>query len=161
MIKHHQNFAFGLVAMTLGSAFALGAVDYRVGTAARMGAGYFPFYVACALIALGLWITLTSLGKARDPEGDLGDFNLRPVVFILGANLLFGVLLVGLPAIGLPSLGLLVAVFATVVVAAMAGREFVWREALVLAGILTVACYVLFVLLLKLNLSVLPSFLTA
>jgi hypothetical protein len=161
MIKHRQNFAFGLLATLLGIAFALGALDYSVGTAARMGAGYFPFYVACALIALGLWITLTALGRERDAQGDLGALNLRPVVFILGANLLFGILLVGLPSIGLPSLGLLVAVFTTVVVAALAGREFVWREALALAAILTVACYVLFVLLLKLNLSVLPSFLTA
>ncbi len=161
MIKHHQNFIFGLVAMMIGIAFALGAKTYSVGTAARMGAGYFPFYVACVLTALGLWITVTSLGRKRDPEGDLGGLNLRPVIFILGANLLFGILLVGLPGIGLPAMGLLVAVFATVVVAAMAGQEFVWREALVLAAILTATCYVLFVVLLKLNLSVLPSFLYA
>lgn len=161
MIKHRQNFVFGLVAATMGTAFALGAKTYSIGTAARMGAGYFPFYVACLLIVLGLWITVTSLGRTRQPEGDLGRFNLRPVIFILGANLLFGILLVGLPSIGLPSMGLLVAIFVTVVVAAMAGQEFVWRETLVLAAILTVACYVLFVLLLKLNLSVLPSFLNA
>lgn len=161
MIKHHQNFLFGLVATMIGIAFALGAVTYSVGTSARMGAGYFPFYVSCVLIALGLWITLTSLGRKRDPSGDVGKLNLRPVIFILGANLLFGILLVGLPVIGLTSMGLLVAVFVTVVVAAMAGQEFVWREALILATILTVTCYVLFVALLKLNLSVLPSFLYA
>ena len=161
MIKHHQNFLFGLVATTIGTAFALGAVTYSVGTAARMGAGYFPFYVSCVLIALGLWITITSVGRKHDLDGDIGKLNLRPVIFILGANLLFGTLLVGLPSIGLPSMGLLVAVFVTVVVAAMAGQEFVWREALVLAAILTATCYVLFVALLKLNLSVLPSFLYA
>lgn len=160
MIKHRQNFVFGLVAATLGTAFALGAKTYSIGTAARMGSGYFPFYVACILIALGMWITFTAVGKGHDPEGDLGALNLRPVIFILGANLLFGILLVGLPSIGLPSMGLLVAVLVTVVVAAMAGQEFVWREALVLASMLTVTCYVLFVLLLKLNLSVLPAFLT-
>lgn len=158
MIKHHQNFIFGLVAMTLGTAFALGASTYSVGTAARMGSGYFPFYVACALVVLGLWITVTSVGLKRDPEGDIGKLNLRPVIFILGANLLFGILLVGLPDIGLPSMGLLIAVFVTVVVAGMAGQEFILREALILASILTATCYVLFVVLLKLNLSVLPSF---
>lgn len=158
MIKHHQNFAFGLVSMTLGTAFALGAKSYSIGTAARMGAGYFPFYVACLLIALGLWITVTSLGRERVPEGRIGRLNLRPVFFILGANLLFGILLVGMPDIGLPSMGLLVAVFATVVIAAMAGQNFILREVLVLAAILTVSCYVLFVLMLKLNLPVLPAF---
>lgn len=158
MIKHHQNFAFGLLSMTLGTAFAIGAKSYSIGSAARMGAGYFPFYVACLLIALGLWITLTSLGGERQREGDIGRLNLRPVIFILGANLLFGILLVGMPSIGLPSMGLLVAVFATVVVAAMAGQQFAWREVLGLAAILTASCYVLFILMLKLNLPVLPTF---
>jgi len=122
--------------MTLGTAFALGAKTYSLGSAAQMGAGYFPFYVACLLVALGLWITFTSLGRERQREGDIGRLNLRPVIFILGSNLLFGTLLVGMPSIGLPSMGLLVAVFATVIIAAMAGQQFVWREVLVLAAIL-------------------------
>ena len=69
-----------------------------------------------------------------------------------------GILLVGLPSIGLPSLGLLAAVFVTVIVAAMAGHQFVWREILILALIMTASCYVLFVQMLKLNLPVLPAF---
>lgn len=159
MVKHHQNFVFGLLCMMLGAAFAIGAKSYSIGTSARMGTGYFPFYVACLLIALGLWITLSSLGREHLPEGDIGKRQFRPVIFILGANLLFGILLVGIPSAGLPSMGLLVAIFVTVIVAAMAGREFIWREVLILASILTASCYVLFVVMLKLNLPVLPSFL--
>ena len=53
---------------------------------------------------------------------------------------------------------LLVAVFVTVIVAAMAGQQFVWREVLILALIMTVSCYVLFVQALKLNLPAFPAF---
>ena len=158
MIRHQQNFAFGLLAMLIGVAFAIGAQSYSLGSAARMGAGFFPFYVACLLTVLGFGITLMSLGRVRQKEGDIEKLGLRPIIFVLGANVLFGVLLVGLPSIGLPSMGILVAVFVTVVVAAMAGREFIWREVLVLASIMTLSCYVLFVQMLKLNLPVLPSF---
>ena len=157
MIKNHQDFAFGLLAMLIGISFAVGAQDYRIGSAAHMGAGYFPFYVACLLGLLGLGITVRSL-RRKEEEGRIGKIPFRPVLFILGANLLFGILLVGLPSIGLPSLGLLVAVFVTVVVAAMAGQQFVWREVLILALIMTVSCYVLFVQALKLNLPALPAF---
>lgn len=157
MIKNHQDFAFGLLAMLIGIVFAIGARDYTIGTAARMGAGYFPFYVACLLGLLGLGIAVKSL-KGKEGEGRIGKIPFRPVLFILGANLLFGILLVGLPSIGLPSLGLLAAVFVTVIVAAMAGHQFVWREILILALIMTASCYVLFVQMLKLNLPVLPAF---
>lgn len=161
MVKHRQNFVFGLLCMLMGIAFAIGAKGYSVGTSARMGAGFFPFYVSCLLILLGAWISVTALGRDHKPEGNIGKLYVRPVIFILGANLLFGVLLVGLPSVGLPPMGLLVSVFATVIVAAMAGREFVWREALLLASVLAASCFVLFVVMLKLNLPVLPSFLTA
>lgn len=158
MVKHHQNFAFGVLCMLLGAAFAFGARSYSIGTSVRMGAGFFPFYVSCFLCLLGAWITFSSVGREHLPEGDIGKFPFRPVIFILGSNLAFGTLLVGIPGTNLPSMGLLVSVFVTVIVAAMAGRDFVWREALFLASILTVACYVLFVLMLKLNLPVLPAF---
>lgn len=157
MIKNHQDFAFGLLSMLIGIAFAIGARDYTIGSAARMGAGYFPFYVACLLGLLGFGIIVKSL-KGKEGEGRIGRIPLRPVLFILGANLLFGILLVGVPDIGLPSMGLLTAVFVTVIVAAMAGQQFVWREVLILATIMTVACYALFVQALKLNLPALPAF---
>jgi hypothetical protein len=158
MIKHRKDFAFGLLAMILGTAFAIGAKSYSIGTAARMGAGYFPFGVACLLAALGSWITLRSLQGERKPGGDLGRWILRPVVFVLGSNVLFGILLVGLPGWGIPGMGLLVAVFATVIVAALASQEFRLREVIALSSILTLSSYLLFVVLLKLNLPVLPSF---
>lgn len=158
MIKHRKDFAFGLLAMILGTAFAIGAKSYSIGTAAQMGAGYFPFGVACLLVALGSWITLRSLQGERKRDGDLDRWVFRPVVFVLGSNVLFGILLVGLPALGIPGMGLLVAVLATVIVAALAGQEFRLREVIALASILTVSSYLLFVVLLKLNLPVLPSF---
>ena len=48
----------------------------------------------------------------------LSKFAWRPIVYILGANLVFGILLGGLPSIGLPPMGLILAIYALVTIAA-------------------------------------------
>lgn len=159
MVKNAKDFAFGMVCMMLGVAFALGAHDYRIGTAANMESGYFPFHVACLLGLVGLGIATSALRGEQQEQAGWWRIRLRPAVFILGANIMFGILLVGLPSWGLPSMGLLPAVFVTVVVAALAGPEFVLREALILAVLMALLCAVVFVLLLKLNMSLFPAFL--
>ena len=41
-IKSQKDFFSGLMFMVVGGLFAWGATSYSVGTAARMGPGYFP-----------------------------------------------------------------------------------------------------------------------
>ena len=48
------------------------------------------------------------------------DHSGKPLGFIIGANLLFGILLAGLRSIGLPAMGLVLAIYALVIVACMA-----------------------------------------
>ena len=65
-----------------------------------MGPGYFPFMLGLILVLLGVLVTFNAF-KSGPPGGDkIGALAWRPLVFILGANLLFGALLVGIPAFG-------------------------------------------------------------
>jgi len=41
-VKNAKDFYAGVLFMLVGSAFAWGALEFTVGTAARMGPGYFP-----------------------------------------------------------------------------------------------------------------------
>ena len=50
MIKSQKDFFSGLMFTAAGVAFAVGAQTYTVGTAARMGPGYFPFYIGLLLV---------------------------------------------------------------------------------------------------------------
>lgn len=158
-IKSQRDFVAGLLFTAIGVGFALGMRAYTMGTPARMGPAYFPTILGVIMGILGLIITLQSFGKPCEDE-KIGAIAWRPLLFIIGANLLFGICLRGLPAIGLPPLGLVLSIFVLIPVAAFASSEFQLREVLVLTAILIVGSYVTFVKLLDLPFQVWPAFIT-
>ncbi len=159
-IKSQKDFFSGLIFLLVGIAFAWGAGSYSVGTGARMGPGYFPMVLGVLLAGLGLVITITSL-VVETPDGDsVGSFAWKPLVFIIAGNLVFGASIGGLPSIGLPPMGLIFGIFALTFVSSNAGDEFKFKEVLILAIILSVFSYAAFIMLLKLQFPVWPTFLT-
>jgi hypothetical protein len=120
--------AFGLLGLWFGWA-------YPMGTAGRMGGGYFPKVLSGLLILFGviaLFRGITVSGKALAP------FRMKPLVLIIAACSLFGLLL--------QPVGLLGALFLLTVMTAMASQEFRWSP-LALAGALALvaACAGVFV----------------
>ena len=159
-IKSQKDFFAGLMFLLVGLAFAWGAGSYSVGTGARMGPGYFPMVLGVLLSVLGLIVTLTAL-VVETPDGDqVGSFAWKPLIFIIAGNLVFGASIGGLPSIGLPPMGLIFGIFALTFVASNAGDEFKFKEVLILAVILSVFSYAAFIMLLKLQFPVWPTFLT-
>jgi hypothetical protein len=93
-------------------------------------------------------------------DGDkVGSIAWKPLFFIIVANLVFGILLGGLPSIKFPSFGLIVAIYALVPIAALAGDEFKLKEVLVLATILAALSYFAFIYALNLQFPRWPAFL--
>ena len=159
-IGSQKDFLSGLMFIIVGSSFAVGATNYTVGSASRMGPGYFPLLLGILLALLGLIVTIISF-RRNVPGGDpVGAIAWRPLGFVLGANLAFGVLLVGLPSIGLPAFGLIVAIFGLVIISSYARPNASLKEALILSTILSIGSYVGFVYLLNLQFPVWPAFLT-
>lgn len=159
-IKSQKTFFSGIMFTCVGAAFALGANNYNVGSAARMGPGYFPLLVGCLLTVLGL-VVIASAFKINTVDGDpVGKIAWKPLGFIIGANLLFGILLAGLRSIGLPAMGLVLAIYALVIVACMAGAHFSMRLSLVLATVLAIGSYLTFIVGLKLQFQVWPTFIS-
>ena len=145
--------------LLVGIAFAWGAGSYSVGTGARMGPGYFPMVLGFLLAGLGLVITITSLVVETIDGDPIGSFSWKPLVFIIAGNLVFGASIGGLPSIGLPPMGLIFGIFALTFVSSNAGEEFNFKEVLILSIILSVLSYAAFILLLKLQFPVWPTFL--
>ncbi len=159
-IASQKDFVSGLMFMAVGGAFAWGAVSYEIGDAARMGPGYFPFMLGLILVALGALVTVNAL-KSGMPGGDkIGAIAWRPLVFILGANLLFGALLVGIPKFGIPAFGLIIAIYALVIMAGYARQGAKLKESVILATVLAAGSYVAFVKMLNLQFPVWPWFLS-
>jgi Tripartite tricarboxylate transporter TctB family len=159
-IKSEKDFFSGLMFSAIGVAFAWGATTYTIGNGARMGPGYFPLMLGILLAVLGGFIMFKALVVETADGEKIGTWAWKPLCFIIGANLLFGVLLGGLPKIGIPAMGLIAGIFGLTIVASLAGERFNIKEVLVLATILSIGSYLAFVVLLKLQFPVWPTFIT-
>jgi hypothetical protein len=159
-IKSQKDFFSGLMFLIIGGAFAFGATSYTIGTSARMGPGYFPMLLGVIMAILGGIVLFYSL-IVETPDGDpVTKFAWQPIVYILGANVAFGVLLVGLPAIGLRSSGMFAAIYVLTILASKAGNEFKIKEVLILGTILSFISYLAFIVLLKLQMPIWPEYFT-
>ena len=159
-IKSQKDFFAGLLFLVVGIAFALGARTYNVGTGARMGPGYFPMMLGIVLAVLGAVEVVKALLVGKKGGDKIGSWAWRPIIFVLGANLAFGVLLGGLPKFKVPAMGLILGIYALVIIASLAGERFKLKDVLILATILAVGSYLAFIVLLKLQIPVWPSFIT-
>jgi putative tricarboxylic transport membrane protein len=126
-IHDPKDFYSGLLFIAIGLAFAIGATNYPLGSAVRMGAGYFPLILGGLMAVLGVIITVSSLRATNKGEG-VGAFAFTPLLLILGAIVLFGVLV--------QPLGLIPATVLLVVVGALGGGEFRLKEVAILAVVL-------------------------
>ena len=159
-IKSQKDFLAGLMFTIVGIGFAWGATNYTIGEGARMGPGYFPLMLGIVLAVLGLIVTFTALVVETEDGDKVGAIAWKPLGFIIGANILFGICLGGIPKLGIPSLGLIVGIYALTFVASLAGEEHRTKEVLVLATVLAVVSYLAFIVLLNLQFPVWPSFIS-
>ena len=160
-LKNQKDFFSGLLFMAIGVSFAWSASRYTIGSAAKMGPGYFPLLLGALLTVLGGVLVYKALVFETEDGGRIGAWAWRPVGFVVLANLVFGVMIGGLSWVGVPPMGLVLAIFALTVLAAKAGSTFRWKEVLVLAGVLALGSYLTFIVLLKLQLAIWPAFASA
>jgi len=133
-VKSPKDFWAGLMFIAVGLFFLIGARNYELGSAARMGPAYFPTMVGGLLALIGVVVFFQSLVVRG---GKVAAFPIRLILFMTVALLLFGYLL--------KPLGLVAALTLLVVVSAFAGHEFKLREVLVLASALIVLSVLVFV----------------
>ncbi len=118
-----------------------------MGTALRMGAGYFPILVGGVLAGVGLVVSVRAFWGESKPFPQLA---WRPLLMILISVVLFGLLI--------ERLGLVLTTVVLVLVSRLAGIKFRWLESLALAGLLAMVCAALFVYGLSLLFPLWPRF---
>ena len=149
-IKSQRDFWSGLMFIVVGLAFAWGATSYSFGASARPGPGFFPFGLGVLMAILGAMVLFKALTIETEGGDPVGPFAWKPLGFIVGTVALFGWTL--------PHVGMVVALPILVIVAALAGDEFHWGEAIVNAVILTIGSWVIFIWGLKLTIPLWPTF---
>jgi len=150
-IRNHKDFNAGLLFLFFGIASTVSSRSYSIGTAAKMGPGYFPFALGLMLVLLGLVISLRSLSKGREVRKK-ALIKVRPVFFVLSSVVLFGLLL-------LP-FGLILSTILLILISSMASEEFKMRVAILNALVLLIIVLIIFVYFLQFQIPVLPAFLS-
>jgi hypothetical protein len=148
LVRNPRDFYAGLLFVAFGVVALVIAQSYPLGTASRMGPGYFPRVLGILLVTLGALQTAIGLrGRAGFPL----QWHWRPLFILLASVALFIVLTTWF--------GLIVAGLVLVLVSSVASEEFRWREALIAGAVQGVAAAAVFVYGLGLPLPVWPPFL--
>lgn len=145
-LKNPKDVGAGALFIVFGVLFAAGAHYYSMGTAARMGPGFFPLIlgglltaIGVAVVARGMWTAGTEIAVPR----------VRPLPFLLLAITLFGALL--------RPFGLVIATAVLAFVATLAGEQFRLWQRLALAALLALLAAAIFVHVLGLPLRLWPD----
>jgi len=149
-LRNPKDFWAGVLFAVIGATFAIviQVYEYPIGTSRRMGPGFFPLAIAVLLAIIGLVI----IAKAFVTDGGaISKFAWRPLLWILGGVILFGVLV--------KTIGLVLGIVMLVLVAAFGGHEFKLKEQLIAATVLAIGCTLVFVVGLKLPFPIWPRFL--
>lgn len=151
-IANQKAFVVGLMYITIGLGFSGVSATYRMGTAARMGPGFFPFWLGILLAVLGAIILINALSRPPAPNEELGKWNFKDLIIILVSVCLFAALL--------QPMGLVVSLIVLVVGSSFAGDEFSWLTTLVTTAVLLAISVAVFVFGLGLQFPIWPTLLT-
>jgi hypothetical protein len=132
-IRSMKDFNAGLMFMGIGGLFAIGANQYPMGTAVRMGPAYFPSILGWGTVALGLFVFVESF-IVEDTAPTRTAW--RPLILVLGAVCAFAALI--------NTGGLITATVVLIILSALGGHEFKWKEAIISAVGLSITVWLIF-----------------
>jgi len=145
-ISNPKDFWAGALFVAIGVGTIILGSRYTLGSAARMGPGYFPRILGILLIVLGAVLALRGTRTSGPP---LPRFHWRPLVVVLGSVVLFGAIV--------NWMGVALSTVILIVAASAASREFRPREALIAGVLLATLAVGVFVIGLQLQLPIWPG----
>jgi hypothetical protein len=145
-IRAPKDFWTGVMYIAFAAVALWAARGYSLGSAGRMGPGYFPMLLGIVLAFLGIVLVVRSLVIAGE---SITRMHVLPLAVIALGVCLFGLLI--------EKLGLIVALVAATMVSALASREQRPIELVALALVLAVFSVGIFVYALRLPLPVWPA----
>lgn len=130
-----RDVVTGLFFVVVGLTFAgMALAGLQIGTAARMGPGYYPVLLSIVLVGLGLAVMFGLAGESEEPGAMI---SLRSLLLLGGAPVIFG--------LTIDALGFLPATFMTVFATCLADRTIGWLRSLVTSACITVFCIAVFI----------------
>lgn len=110
------------------------AQDYPYGSTSRMGPGYFPTWLGIIMAVMGVAIAFTGFREEGPP---IKKFAIKAMVLMGTAFVLFGW--------SIDHIGFIPAMAILIVLGAAAGQEFRFKEVVIMAIVLIIGAWALFI----------------
>ncbi len=145
----NKDLLAGIMFMVIGIVFAVGAYNYQMGTAARMGPGFFPRILGFIMAGLGVIIAGIGLkNQAQFAASEGIGWTWKPVIILTLAVVLFG--------FTLPTLGMIIAIALLTFISGIAAHDKNYRELAMITVIMCIFCAGVFIWGLKLQMKLFP-----
>lgn len=135
-LRNHRDFWAGIMFLAFGVLFMVWSREYQMGTAAKMGPGYFPTVLGGIMAVLGLIIVIGAYAKSN-PETRVERVGLKEIFLVLLGVAAFAALL--------NYLGMMLAIIIMTFIAASASHEFKFKETAINSIAMCVLAYLCFV----------------
>lgn len=129
-----KDFWAGMMFLGVGALAMIASRSYPFGSTLRMGPGYFPTMLGGILILFGIYVMVRGL---RSDEKIQANWSVRALIVLPLSMVLFGVLM--------ELAGFIPALTALIFVSVASGREFKFKEVLLLTvclGVLSIAMFI-------------------
>lgn len=144
-LRNNTDFFAGLMFILIGAGAIFIARDYPIGSATRMGPGYFPVALGGLLFLFGVYIMVQGVIKKKEMQGT---WSMKAWIILPIATIIFGYVM--------DHGGFVPALLALIFITASAGDEFKFREVLIMAALLTVGSVGLFIYALEMPYPLFP-----
>ena len=133
-IRNQEDFWAGVMFVGFGLLAVFISRDYPMGTAMRMGPGYFPTYLGVIMMIFGAIVSAMSF---RLEERKLTPFAWKPAIMLGLAFMVFGW--------GIDHIGFIPSLFVLILMSAGAGASFRLLEVLILSVVLIAGAVGIFI----------------
>lgn len=133
-IRNPKDFFTGVFLLVVSAVFAYGLTELQIGTAYRMGPGYFPMLLTGMLAIFAIMILINGFRTDGEP---IGEIPWKALILITASVVVYGATLRGLGFV--PSLAV------SVLISTFAAERWDGKAAIALTVGLVVSCFLVFV----------------
>jgi hypothetical protein len=133
-IRNPKDFFTGILLLLICAVFAYGLLELNIGTAYRMGPGYFPMVLTILLTIFALIMVVNGFTSDGEPVGAIP---WRGLIIVTLSVVLYGATLRGL--------GMVLALALTVFLSTFASDRWDGKLAVGITVLLVASCYLIFI----------------
>ena len=132
--RNNRDFWAGLFLIVTGAVAMFISRDYPMGSALRMGPGYFPMVLGGIVVVFGIYVLAQGV---INKELVKGNWAIRPLIILPASTALFGWMM--------DEVGFIPATIVLVYFSSLAGKDFKFLEVTISAAVLTISCTGVFI----------------